>query len=86
MSDEQTKPSGYFEIVTPSDTVDFTKRDGAYPRALFVGSAGNLNLVRPDGTAVLFTGVTAGMILPVKTRRVNNTSTTTTAATVCALW
>jgi len=84
MSEDQTKPSGYFEAVTPSDTVDFTKRDGAYPRALFVGVAGTITVVRPDGTAVLFTGPTAGSILPIKCRRVNSTGTTATS--INALW
>lgn len=84
MSEEQTKPSGYYAVVTPSDTVDFTKQDGEYPRALYIGGAGNVTVVRPDGTAVLFTALPVGTLLPIKTRRVN--STATTATPICALW
>lgn len=84
MSEEQTKPSGYYEVVTPSDTVDFTKYNGAYPRALYIGGAGNVTVVRPDGTAVLFTALPVGTVFPIKCRRVN--STATTATPICALW
>lgn len=64
----------YFAI-TPSDTDDFATA----PDAIYVGGAGNIVAVLPDGTAVTFTGALAGSILPIKCKRVNATSTTATA-------
>lgn len=59
-------------VVTPSDSVNFTKP----ARGLYIGSAGNANLVMPNGDVVLFEGLLAGTILPVRCTRVNSTSTT----------
>jgi hypothetical protein len=61
-------------VVTPSNSVNLT---GA-PRALFVGGAGNISLVTAAGNTVVFTGVAAGSILPVRVQRVNLTDTTAT--------
>lgn len=79
-------PAANFEAVTPSDTDDFnatTPRAGL-TRALYVGGAGNVVAVREDGTAVTFTGVPAGTVLPIRCRRVN--STNTTATSIVRLW
>lgn len=66
--------ASYYAAVTPSDSV-------ALPNgvcgALFVGGAGNVAAVRPDGTAVTFAAV-AGAILPICAMRVNSTNTTAT--------
>jgi len=62
--------------VTPSDAtvLDFN--------ALFVGGAGNVSIDHTEGgTAVVYTGVVAGTILPVSGVRVNSTSTTATNMT-----
>lgn len=75
MSDLQN-PATDYETVTPSDTVDFTR--GRWSRALYVGGTGDVAAVRPDGTAVIFSAVPAGSILPIRCRRVNATSTTAT--------
>ena len=61
--------------VTPSDATNFT--DGAC-HAIYVGGAGNITAV-VNGTAVLFTAVPVGTILPVRATRVNSTATTATA-------
>lgn len=61
--------------VVPSDATNFT--DGAC-HAIYVGGAGNITAV-VNGTAVLFTGVPVGTILPVRATRVNSTATTATA-------
>lgn len=77
--------------ITKSDTVNY---DGttysAAPTtrpipadAIYVGGAGIVVAVFPDGTAVNFTA-TAGQILPIQTIRVN--STTTTATLMVALY
>lgn len=68
-------PYNLYAAVTPSDTVNFVTQ----PEALYVGGAGNLVAVLPDNTTVTFTGVTAGSVLPIRCKRVNNTNTTATA-------
>lgn len=73
-----------FVAVTPSDTVNIGPTSeragtGERPDALYVGGAGNLVAVMPDGSTATFTGVTAGTILPIRPSRVNATSTTATA-------
>ena len=70
----QSAPARIWLSVTPSDSVNLP----AGCRGLFVGGAGNLSLVGADGTAVTFTGVTAGTTLPVGPVRVNSTNTTAT--------
>ena len=60
--------------VTPSDSVDLTNAAAA----LWVGGAGNVNVDTVDGATVLFSGVAAGTLLPVRVKRVRSTSTTAT--------
>lgn len=49
-------------------------------RALYVGGAGNVKVdMSGTGTAVTFTGVLAGSILPIRVDRVYSTDTTATA-------
>jgi len=64
-----------YEAVTPSDSTDLT----TLARAIYVGGAGNVAAVQHDGTAVTFTGVPAGTVLPIAVRRINSTNTTATA-------
>lgn len=73
-------PAGGYAQVTPSDSVNLTEPS----RSLFIGGAGNVAAVRMDGTAVTFTNVGAGTILPIIARRVN--ATNTTATNIVALW
>lgn len=61
--------------VTPHDTNAI-----ASCVALYVGGAGNITLrTNDDDSDVLFTGVTAGSILPIRARYVRATGTTATA-------
>ena len=77
--------------VTKSDTVNYdgttySATAAAKPRpalGLYVGGAGIVVAVFEDGTAVNFTAI-AGQVLPLKTIRVN--STTTTATLMVALY
>jgi hypothetical protein len=62
---------GHYAAITASDTAAFAECD-----AIFVGSAGNATIVRADGTAVVFQGLQAGQVLPVKAIRVNTTNLT----------
>ena len=62
--------------VTPSDSTDLTY---STCRAIYVGGDGDISLVDGNGATIVFSGVTAGSILPVQTARVNATGTTATS-------
>jgi hypothetical protein len=47
-------------------------------RAIYVGGAGNMSVVTAKGTSVVFTGLPAGIVLPVRIRKVLATGTTAT--------
>ena len=66
-------------VVTPSDTAD-----QGNVRGLYVGGAGNVSIVTAAGNTCVFTGVTAGSILPVRCTKVRSTGTT--ATTIVALY
>ena len=68
-------PSSDAAAITPNDTDELA----VYERSLYIGGAGNINVDTVDGTTVLFTGVTAGSVLPIRVKRVRATSTTATA-------
>lgn len=71
-----THGSADYVAVTPHDSTDI--RNGNLTRGLYVGGAGNLVAVNNNETAVTFTGVLAGTVLPIQCKRVNSTSTTAT--------
>ena len=64
-----------YAAVTASDTVNFTQ---GVARAIYVGGAGNMVCVLESGTAITFTGVLAGVVYPIRCKRINSTSTTAT--------
>lgn len=66
-------------VVTTSDTVNFSMGTCL---GIYVGGAGDVVAVMPDGTTGKFSSVPAGTILPIKAIRVNATNTTATAMTV----
>jgi len=72
-------PAEYAAAVTTSDSVNF-----AYiARGLYIGGAGNVSVLMPDDTTVVFNGAVAGSIIPVRAKRVN---TATTATNIVALF
>ena len=72
VSTEQ-KPSAAAVAIVPSNTVNIS----APTRGIYVGVSGDVTAV-VGGTAILFTSVPPGMILPVVATRVNATGTTAT--------
>lgn len=74
-------PANGAVAIVPADGADLTISPS---RALFVGTAGNVNVDTAQGDTVLFKNVPAGSILPVSVRRVR--STNTTAADIVALY
>lgn len=75
-----TAPGRDAAAISPDDLSDLA----VLPRALFVGQGGSLALRMAGGQDVVFQGVQAGTILPVRARRVMATGTT--AAAILALW
>jgi hypothetical protein len=69
--------------ITPSDTLNSPQKNNRYPDALWVGGAGIVVAVQPDGSTVNFT-VVAGTLLPFVCTRVN--AATTTATLILGLW
>ena len=71
------------EAVTPSNDNNFSK----VARGLYIGGAGNAVVVMENGDPILFNGLLAGTILPVRCIRVNTTTGgTTTATSIVALF
>ena len=64
-----------FEAVTPHASTNFTN---GVSRGIYVGVAGNVAAVDVDGNVTVFTGATAGSILPIECKRINAISTTAT--------
>ena len=60
--------------VTPSDTDDLPYT----ATSLWIGGAGDVSLVTPYGTTLVFASVAAGTLLPFAATRVNATDTTAT--------
>lgn len=72
VSDADLAPASTFFAVTPHNSTNFTTN----ARSLWIGAAGDVSVVAPDGTAVTFAAVPAGTLLPVRAKRVNSTGTT----------
>lgn len=62
--------------ITANDAVDLPQVS-----VVFVGGAGNVKVTTANGDDVTFSGVAAGMVLPVQVRRVWSTGTTATLMT-----
>ena len=69
-----TAPADKYIAITPHDSTNLA----ISTRGIFVGGAGNLVAVDEDGNAVTFTGVLAGVVYPLRCKRVNDTNTTAT--------
>lgn len=77
---ELTEPAAFGVAVTPSNDTVLTAT-----RGLYIGAAGNLNVVMAgDGGTVFFGTVPAASILPIRVTKVLSTSTT--ASGIVALW
>lgn len=75
-------PAEYAVAVTTSDSVNFAN----IARGLYIGSTAggsSVSVLMPDDTTVVFSGVVAGSIIPVRAKRVN---TATTASSIVALF
>ena len=69
--------------VTPSDTQDLS----FVTIGLYVGTAGNVAVnMAGTGTTIVFVGVVAGSVLPIRVSRVLTSANGTTASNIVALW
>lgn len=74
--DGLTAPAENAVAVTPSNSTDLTTAT----RALYIGGAGNISVETVGGqSSVVFVGLAAGTVLPLRVTRVNSTSTTATS-------
>lgn len=72
-------PSTYFTAVTPHDTNEITP-----PRALYIGTSGDVAVIGRTGAAVTLKAVPQGTVLPIRPKIVKSTGTT--AADIVALY
>ena len=70
---DATRPAEKTVTIAPSDVTNY-----ATARSIFVGGAGNVNVIHPDGSTFVYSGLAAGSILAVQNIGVMLTSTTAT--------
>lgn len=77
---------GRAAAVTPSDTADIPSVSGgtSYSCSIYVGTTGTVKVRTEGGDDVIFVGIPAGTILPIKVVRVFAASLT--ASNIVALW
>ncbi len=73
-------PAENAAAVTPNDTTELTKS----PRAIYIGTGGNLCLTTVTGKTVTFVNVQDGCILPVRPKMIRASGTT--ASDILVLW
>jgi hypothetical protein len=73
-------PAYYAASISPSNDTDLTNP----VRAIYIGGAGAVVITTVAGTDVTFSGLPAGMILPVRAKRVKAAGTTATG--LVGLW
>lgn len=68
-------PASHGFAITPNDGLDFAETT----RALYIGGPGAVAVIMGSGAELIFQGLPAGAILPVRARRLKATGTTATA-------
>lgn len=69
-------PSTQWLAITPHDTTEVTLVNGKSIRGLYVGQAGHVTVVGPNGDTCEFRSVPVGTILPIRPKLVMSTGTT----------
>lgn len=71
---QSTAPINDASAVTPNDSADL----GSTSRGLYVGASGDVKIDTAEGNTVTFTGLAAGIVHPIRAKRVYATDTTAT--------
>jgi len=71
-------------VVTPSDAVDITGSTANTPATLFVGTAGDIEVITLGGSTLVLKNIPAGSFLPIQVTRVK--ATLTTASDIVAIF
>jgi hypothetical protein len=66
-----SSPADSFYAITPSNSADLPIQ----PRAIYIGSAGDLVVIDANGNETTFVNAVAGSWLPIRPKRVKATST-----------
>lgn len=70
-NDSVITPSSEFAAITPSDSTYLTD----IPKAVYVGTGGDLVAINASGDAITFANVPDGTTLPIRPKRINSTGT-----------
>lgn len=62
-----------FVSITPSDTVNISRKDGKFPRALYFGVGGTCTIIAPDDSSASFVNIGDGQLIDCDVKRVNST-------------
>jgi hypothetical protein len=73
-SPDLESPAAHAFLITPGSSPL-----AVYPRGLYIGGAGNINVTMVGGETLVFTGLPAGALLPIRVSHVLATNTTATA-------
>jgi len=86
MSVSDTNPAKYAQAITPGDTGSGPANgEVEFCRGIYVGSAGDLEVILEGETLpVIFSGVLAGSLLPLRANRIM--SSNTTASNIIVVW
>ena len=81
LSPSDAAPANDYVTITPNDSNDLNR----VCRGLYIGTTGDLAIIgQPGSSAVTFSNVAAGTVLPLRASRVM--ATNTTAANIIALY
>lgn len=67
------RPASQHAVLTPNDTTDISPR----PRALYINTAGDVQITDENGVSVTYASVAAGTILPFSPVRLGSATTAT---------
>ena len=79
-SKDRDDPASSAAAVTPNDSTNLSN----ITRGVYIGVGGNMKVTMEDGQTLLFTGLSAGAIYPLRLTRI--WADTTTASSIVALW
>lgn len=84
--EREIRPIRGGETVTPHDSNGYTLADDVpYARGLYLGTAGQVTVVTPEGGTITFANLAAGVVHPIASIRVNDTGTDA-LTDIVALW